>query len=227
MSSRSPRQERTIELMKRLEDLITLFEDAATRGCGRAIHSLVCPLFHCNAMKSEGRHHQPTMRSLREKASDCIENASTQGASANQHSGALWALDELVGLRTSPDTSSPLGGENVHIVEITPVLTRYAVPGRDIGRTGEAFPHSSQPAAQESTSRPGTGSRRTAGSSSYPGYLHGAPRGETSTSLRPRAREDGVPGAIQLPELSFVVQPLRDDPTTADWEHPNSNLSGQ
>jgi hypothetical protein len=41
MSSRNPQHEGTFVLMKRLDDLITMFEDAASRGSGRAMHGLV------------------------------------------------------------------------------------------------------------------------------------------------------------------------------------------
>jgi hypothetical protein len=41
MSCRNPQDEGTLVLMKKLDDLIFMFEDAASRGSGRATHGLV------------------------------------------------------------------------------------------------------------------------------------------------------------------------------------------
>jgi hypothetical protein len=45
MSCRNPRHEGTLVLMKKLDDLISMFEDAASRGSGRATHGLVRRFF--------------------------------------------------------------------------------------------------------------------------------------------------------------------------------------
>jgi hypothetical protein len=56
MSSRSPGHGGLHQLMKRLDDMIAMFEDAAFRGIGRAVRGLVCFLF-CLWVESNTDHH--------------------------------------------------------------------------------------------------------------------------------------------------------------------------
>jgi hypothetical protein len=87
--------------------MITVFQDAASRGCGRAMHVLVCILFHPGWVFFDEPYHQPTMLRLRDNALASIQQAFTPGTTPNQQSGTPWALDELLGSRASASASPP------------------------------------------------------------------------------------------------------------------------